>query len=85
MGEHVPTTEQMIAAVARNYSHEQAVAWLAAHDAEVAAKALEDFAEAWATQDGIESLMFATDDVSAVQLTEKALLARAAGHRKAVG
>lgn len=49
---------------------------------EAGAEALEDFAEKWAVQDGIEVLMFARDDVSAVQLTETALIARAAEYRK---
>lgn len=61
-------------------------AWLKSHDAEVeraaAARALEEFAEQWATRDGIEALMFATDDVSAVQATEKSLLARAEVYRR---
>lgn len=47
-----------------------------------AVRALEEFAEQWATRDGIEALMFATDDVSAVQITEKALLARAEAYRR---
>ena len=49
---------------------------------EAKAEALEEFAERWATADGIEVLMFATDDVSAVQLTEKAMLARATDYRR---
>lgn len=54
---------------------------LAAELRKAKAEALEEFAEKWATQDGIEALMFATDDVSAVQLTEKVLLASAAAYR----
>ena len=60
--------------------------WLAAHDAEVewsaAAKAMTDAAEQFATQDGNEALMFAHDDVSAVQATEKWLRARSAAYRR---
>lgn len=52
--------------------------WLAEVKREAAAEALELFAERWAVGDGIEALMFAQDDVSAVLLTEKAMLARAA-------
>lgn len=42
---YTPTTEQMLSAVARSYSHEQAVAWLAKHDAEMAARAWDEAAD----------------------------------------
>lgn len=53
-------------------------AGLAEVERAAAERALTDAAEQFATQDGIEALMFAHDDVTAVQATEKWLRKRAA-------
>jgi hypothetical protein len=50
---------------------------------EDAATKLEEWAELWATQDGIEALMFAADDVAVVLIVEKLILAQAAAIRAA--
>ena len=87
--EYTPTTEQVRATYLggtliefREEGFGRFQRWLAEVERAAAVRALEEFAEQWATQDGIEALMFATDDVSAVQITEKALLARAEAYRR---
>lgn len=49
---------------------------------EQAAQAQEAWAEKWATEDGLEALMFAEDDVAVVGVVEKLILARAAAIRE---
>lgn len=49
------------------------------------AEALEEFAEKWATADGMEAIMFATNAEEAVMATERELLACAAEYRKGEG
>ena len=52
--------------------------WLAEYTRVKQAEALEEFAEKWATADGMEALMLATNAEEAVMATERELLARAA-------
>lgn len=91
MSDYTPTTKTVLAYIrgnavmagaTANEAQDAAVGWLASVERAAAVRALEEFAEQWATRDGIEALMFATDDVSAVRITEKALLARAEVYRR---